>query len=79
MAARGTFIARARHRASSVTLVHVHLTLTAIWAVMMIPTLIWWRDSVLFVSAVSLYANAATHFGAYQAARAERAATSESD
>lgn len=50
-----------------------HMLMVAVWSVLVIPAWLWWRDSVFFVIFVSLYANAATHFSAWQAARAEEA------
>ena len=51
--------------------VRLHLGLTLLWAALIIPTLLWWRESILWVSLVSIYANFATHWSAYQAAHAE--------
>jgi hypothetical protein len=59
-------------------MLRLHLTLAAIWAVLIIPTWIWWHDSVLWVAFCSLYANAGLHIGAYQGARAESAAKGSS-
>ena len=44
------------------------------WALMLVPTLIWWKASILWVASMSLYANFVGHYSAYQAARAERKA-----
>lgn len=44
-----------------------------LWVGLVPPTLIWWRESILWVAFLSLYANWATHFSAYQGARAEEA------
>lgn len=49
----------------------LHLTMTCVWALLLIPTLLWWRDSLMWVIAMSLYANFVGHFSAWQAARAE--------
>jgi hypothetical protein len=49
-----------------------HLAMTFGWAVLLVPTLLWWRESVLWVALMSLYANVAGHWAAYQAARAEK-------
>lgn len=49
----------------------VHLVLTGAWAAAVVPTLLWWRDSVLWVAGMSLWANVASHFAAWQASRAE--------
>jgi hypothetical protein len=51
----------------------LHLVLTIAWATLLIPTLLWWRTSILWVAFMSLYANVVGHWSAYQAARAERA------
>lgn len=45
------------------------------WALLLVPTLLWWRDSILWVSFMSLYANIASHWGAAQAAEAEEHAS----
>jgi hypothetical protein len=52
-----------------------HLVMTIVWALLIPPTLLWWRDSILWVALMSLYANLIGHWSAYQAARAEHAAT----
>lgn len=62
------------------TLRHVHLVAAVLW---LMPGLIvgWWitdsmepKYAAFAILAVSLYANAVTHFGAYGSARAEEAA-----
>lgn len=50
---------------------HVHAVLTVMWFLAIIPTLLWWRESVLWVALMSCWANAAGHFGAWQGSRAE--------
>ncbi|WP_101791019.1 hypothetical protein [Nonomuraea indica] len=50
----------------------VQLALALVWMLLIAPTLIWWRDSVLWVALMSLWANIAAHLSAWQAARAER-------
>lgn len=52
----------------------LHLSLAVLWAILMIPTVTWWKDSVMWVGIISVYANFVSHWGAYQAARAEKAA-----
>lgn len=49
-----------------------HAVAMAVWVLLLIPTLLWWSNSILWVLFASLYANFATHFGAWEAARAER-------
>ncbi len=53
------------------TMSRVHALLTMFWIVAVIPTLLWWRDSVLWVAMMSLWANVASHWACYQASRAE--------
>jgi hypothetical protein len=51
---------------------HMHAALTILWFAMVpISLATGWLWSLAFVSACSIYANAGTHFGAWQAARAE--------
>ncbi len=50
-----------------------HLLLMFAWILLIPPTLIWWKDSILWVLIISLYANIIGHFSAYQAVRAEEA------
>lgn len=52
-----------------------HLTLALVWATLTIPTLIWWKDSILWVSLMSIYAIVIGHLAAYSAAHAEKAAS----
>lgn len=49
----------------------LHLVLTIAWAVACIPTVLWWKDSVLWVGLCSCYANSIGHAAAYAGARAE--------
>lgn len=49
----------------------LHLALTLVWAVLFIPTLLFWPESILWLALMSCWANFAGHWAAYQAARAE--------
>lgn len=49
----------------------VHLFLLSVWVVLIPPTLIWWKESILWVLLISIYANIVSHWSAYQAVRAE--------
>lgn len=53
--------------------IRLHYTLTGVWVLLTIPTLLWWRNSLLWVAFMSIYANLATHWGAAEAAKAEAA------
>lgn len=59
------------------TWVRFHGILTGTWALLVIPTVIWWHDSVLWVGLISCYANAVGHFSAWQASRAEDQVTDD--
>jgi hypothetical protein len=52
----------------------VHYVLAAAWALLLIPTLLFWKSSVLWVAAMSLYANFIGHLSAARASRAEQEA-----
>ena len=53
-------------------LIKFHLTMMGIWASLAIPTVLFWKESILWVSFMSLYANFVGHFSAWDAAKAER-------
>lgn len=55
----------------------LHLALVFAWAALAVPTVLWWADSVLWVGLMSLWANAAAHWSAYQGACAEKAVHEE--
>lgn len=48
-----------------------HLFMVCVWAGLAIPGLLLWKESITFVVIMSLYANLAGEFAAYQGARAE--------
>lgn len=55
-----------------------HGTLTVVWFVMLpVSIATGWIYSLAFISACSIYANAGTHFGAWQASKAEKEASSD--
>lgn len=51
-----------------------NLTMTAVWGVLFVPGLIWWRESVPFLVFVSIYANFVGHLSAVAGAVAARKA-----
>lgn len=51
-----------------------HAVMVGVWVALIVPSLLWWSESVLWVICISLWANVATHWGAWQASRAETAA-----
>ncbi|HBW8413396.1 TPA: hypothetical protein RQ687_000223 [Klebsiella pneumoniae] len=56
-----------------------HLVAAVMWVGMAIPSLIWWKDSVLWVILISIYANIVGHLSGYSAARADQAAEESED
>jgi hypothetical protein len=55
-----------------VTACRAHATLTIVWIVLTLPTLLLWRESITWLALMSVYAIVATHWDAYQSAKAER-------
>ncbi|EIX9245930.1 hypothetical protein MLE57_002775 [Klebsiella pneumoniae] len=56
-----------------------HLVADVMWVGLAIPSLIWWKDSVLWVILISIYANIVGHLSGYSAARADQAAEESED
>lgn len=50
----------------------VHLFLGIFWIILAIPALLWWKDSILFIILMSIYANAEASFAAYNAGKRNR-------
>lgn len=48
-----------------------NLGMTFVWILLLVPTMLWWTQSVLWVAIMSLYANVVGHWSAFQASRAE--------
>jgi hypothetical protein len=42
-----------------------------VWTVLGVPTLLWWRSSILWLALMSLWANVASHLAVWTAGRAE--------
>lgn len=51
-----------------------HRTATFVMLLLVIPTVLWWKDSILWVLLLSLYANVYTSIGADEAQQAKRKA-----
>jgi hypothetical protein len=48
-----------------------HLGMVIFWSIAVFPTVIWLKDSVLWVAFLSLWANVVSHAAAYSASKAE--------
>lgn len=55
-------------------LIKFHFTMMGVWAALALPTILFWKESILWVAFMSLYANFVGHFGAWDAAKAEESA-----
>lgn len=53
-------------------LLYFNAVMTGVWALLIVPTVLLWRDSLLWIALMSVYANFAGSFGAWAALRAER-------
>lgn len=51
----------------------LHLGAAIVWGLLAIPSVIWWKESVLWVIIISIYANIVGHLSGYTAARADEA------
>lgn len=60
-------------KGSAKILTRIHLCLAITWTLAAIPTVIWLKDSVLWVALMSCYANVYTSVSAWQAGRSEKA------
>jgi hypothetical protein len=49
----------------------VNLVLVFVWIILIIPTVLFWKNSILWIALMSIYAVVVSHWGAYQASRAE--------
>lgn len=54
-------------------LARFNLIFTFLWIVLTVPSLLYWKESILWVIVISLWANIVGHFSAYLAARSEAA------
>lgn len=55
-----------------------HLFAAVVWCGLAIPSVLWWKNSVLWVILISIYANIVGHLSGYTAERADEAAENES-
>lgn len=49
----------------------IHGGMTILWFLLIAPSILWWGNSVKWVVLMSVWANLASHFAAWQAARGE--------
>lgn len=46
--------------------------MTVLWVILLVPSLLLWKESILWIIIMSVWANVSGHFAAYQAARSEK-------
>lgn len=51
-----------------------HMCATLVWITLAVPTVLVWKDSILWVAMMSVWANVVGHWSAYQGSRAEEKA-----
>lgn len=61
----------ARARRANMIMRRMNLALFFVWIVLIIPTVVFWRNSILWIALMSVYAIVVSHWGGYQASRAE--------
>lgn len=47
---------------------HYHSVMRFVWPILAIPTILWWKESILWVAIMCIYANFAAEVAAYQGA-----------
>lgn len=47
----------------------IHRSLAVVWTLLAVPSVIWWKDSIVWVILISLYANVVGHLSAGEAAK----------
>lgn len=50
---------------------HNHLIQGWVWIGLGVPTVLWWKDSILWVAIMSIYANAESSFSAHEAQKSD--------
>jgi hypothetical protein len=49
-----------------------HLILAIGWVLLAIPTILWWKEAIVWVALMSIYANAEASLAAHNAARSQQ-------
>lgn len=55
----------------------IHATLTIVWLALIVPSVLWWSESIKWIVLMSVWANVAGHFSAWQGTRAEQSTTDQ--
>ncbi len=57
----------------------LHFVLTLLWACLAVPTVLVWKDSILWVALISVYANVVGHWSSWEAAKGKETADKITD
>ncbi len=57
----------------------LHMMWAVVWALLAIPSMLWWYESIRWVIIVSLWANAYTCLSAYEGAKSKEATVDAQD
>lgn len=52
----------------------IHLGMAVLWLGLLVPTIVWWKDSILYVGLISVYAIILEHLTAYLAGKSDKGA-----
>ena len=58
-------------KVSARTMRTFHLWATVVWGILIVPSVLFWQNSLPWIVLMSAWANFASHFAAWQAARSE--------
>lgn len=50
---------------------YFHATMVVVWILLAVPTVLWWKQSILWVAGMMIYNIIIDHFQGYGAARTE--------
>lgn len=50
----------------------VQLVITGLWFLLVVPTVVWWSESTLWIGIMSIYAIVVSHYTAYLAAKKKK-------
>lgn len=51
---------------------NIHLTLMYVWVALIIPTVIFWSESILWIGFMSIYAIITAHWAAYESSKLKK-------
>lgn len=58
---------------------YYHRLLAVFWVVMLVPTILWWKDAVVWVAIMSIYANFEASMAAHAADKTDHGVADKLD